>query len=202
LLSLQNDNWSMFIKGNAKVNDKLLLLQLKEGSRKAFNALYDQYWSAVYAAAYKRLQDQDLAKDITQDVFLQLWAKRDTLQIENLQAYLYTAIRNKVYNIFEQQRKFTPVPDLFAILSERGDQADAELLKKEFLHAYNTLLESLPATQRKVFRMRYDQGLSTEDIAAQLNISRKTVQNHLSSAVTRMRSSLTAISLLMVLIKR
>lgn len=191
----------MFIKGGAKVNDKLLLLQLKEGSRKAFDALYDQYWSAVYAAAYKRLQDEDMAKDIAQDVFLQLWAKRDTLHIENLPAYLYTAIRNKVYNIFEQQRKFMPVPDLFASLAERDDQADAMLLKKEFLRAYEALLESLPVTQRKIFRMRYDQGLSTEDIAAQLDISRKTVQNHLSSAVTRMRSSLTTLTVLLVLLK-
>lgn len=191
----------MFIKGGAKVNDKLLLLQLKEGSRKAFDALYDQYWSAVYAAAYKRLQDEDMAKDIAQDVFLQLWAKRDTLHIENLPAYLYTAIRNKVYNIFEQQRKFMPVPDLFASLAERDDQADAMLLKKEFLRAYDALLESLPVTQRKIFRMRYDQGLSTEDIAAQLDISRKTVQNHLSSAVTRMRSSLTTLTVLLVLLK-
>lgn len=201
MLSLQNINWSMFIKGDAKINDKLLLLQLKEGSRKAFDALYDHYWSPVYAAAYKRLQDENLAKDTTQDVFLQLWAKRETLNIENLPAYLYTAVRNKVFNVFEKQRKFTPVPDLFASLSERGDQADAELLKKEFLRAYDLLLESLPPTQRKVFKMRYDEGLSTEDIALQLNISRKTVQNHLSSAVGHMRSSLTAITLLVILSK-
>src|ERR1700744_5588133 len=190
----------MFITGDAKINDELLLLQLGEGSKDAFKALYDKYWKVVYAAAYKRLQDEDLAKDVTQDIFLQLWARRESLEIRSMAAYLHTAVRNKVYNVFEAQRKFTPVPDLFASLSSRGDQADSELLKKEFINAYQRLIDKLPATQKKVFQMRFNEGLSTEEIAEQLNISRKTVQNNLSSAVSGMRSSLTAIALLLITI--
>ena len=116
----------MFIGEDDKVQDKLLLLKLKEGSTGAFDALYEKYWKGIYTAAFKRLQDPDQAKDITQDVFLQLWLKREENNIDNLPAYLFTATKNKVYNWMEKERKFIPVPELLLQLKTSRDQTDAE----------------------------------------------------------------------------
>jgi RNA polymerase sigma-70 factor (ECF subfamily) len=183
-------------------SDRLLLLKLREGNTEAFDALYEKHWQSTYASAFKRLQDADQAKDITQEIFLQLWLKREENEIDNLRAYLFTAVKNKVLNWIERQRRFTPVADLLLELKTSLDQTDAEVLKKEFMSAYEVLLNSLTASQQQIFRMRYQQDLSTIEIAEQLEISRKTVQNQLGKAVAQIRSSLTLLSLLLLINNR
>jgi len=182
-----------------RVEDKLLLLKLKEGNEWAFDALYEKYWRSLYAAAFKRMEDPDQAKDITQDVFLQLWLKREDAHIENLPAYLFTAVKNKVFNWLEKERKYTPVSDLLLLLETSHDPADALLLKKEFIQTYEALINTLTLSQQKIFRLRYQEELSTTEIAAQLDISRKTVQNQLGKAVAQLRASLVTIALLAII---
>lgn len=171
-------------------DDAMLLSKLKEGSSEAFNALYDKYWQIVYASAFKRLGNVDQAKDITQDFFLQLWLKRKELQILHLPAYIYTAVRNRVLNILEAEQKFIPVAELLLQELPAGEQADALTLKNELLQSYNTLVDTLPPARQAIFRLRYNEGASSEEIAQQLNISRKTVQNQLGKALARLRASL------------
>ena len=189
----------MFIGEDDKVQDKLLLLKLKEGNTDAFDALYEKYWKEIYTAAFKRLQDPAQAKDITQDVFLQLWLKREENNIDNLPAYLFTATKNKVYNWMEKERRFTPVPELLLQLKTSHDQTDAEILRKEFMKAYEALIDTLTQSQQQIFRMRYQQDLSTSEIAELLDISRKTVQNQLGKAVAQLRASLLLVSLVILI---
>jgi len=186
------------LNDGAEVEDKLLLLRLKEGSSEAFDVLYEKHWQNVYAAAFKRLQNPDLAKDMTQDVFLQLWLKRAESNILNLPAYLHTSVRNMIFNWMERERKFTPVPDLLLQLKVSMDQADSAILLKEFMEAYEALILTLTPSQQVIFRMRYQQDLSTAAIAELLDISRKTVQNQLNRAVTQLRASLTLISVVLL----
>lgn len=189
----------MFPGDEDKVEDKLLLLKLKEGNELAFDALYEKYWRSLYAAAFKRLEDPDQAKDITQDVFLQLWLKRGDAHIDNLAAYLHTAVKNRVFNWLEKERKYTPVPELILLLETSQDVADARLLKEEFIKTYEALINSLTLSQQRIFRLRYQEELSTSEIAEQLDISRKTVQNQLGKAVAQLRASLVMITLLMMI---
>lgn len=176
--------------------DKFLLLKLRENSRAAFDALYEKYWEEVFSAAFKRLKDYDCAKDITQDIFLQLWSRRNDIQIDNLRAYLFTAVRNNVYKWMEKEQKYTPIPEMLLQLESSHNQADTELLLKEFMNAYEALIQTLTPSQQIIFRMRYNQDLSTDEIAEQLNISRKTVQNQLGKSIAQLRSSLTVICIL------
>jgi RNA polymerase sigma-70 factor (family 1) len=189
----------MFIGEDDKVQDKLLLLKLKGGSTEAFDALYEKYWKEIYTAAFKRLQDPAQAKDITQDIFLQLWLKREENNIDNLPAYLFTATKNKVFNWMEKERRYTPVPELLLQLKTSRDQTDAELLRKEFMKAYEALIDTLTQSQQQIFRMRYQQDLSTSEIAELLDISRKTVQNQLGKAVAQLRASLLLVSLVILI---
>lgn len=182
-----------------KTGDRILLSKMKEGDSVAFDELYERYWQSIYAAAFKRLHDPDQAKDVTQDVFLQLWHKREEISIDNLAAYLHTAARNKVYNLIEKERKYIPIPDLLVSLKANKDHADSDLLYKEFLIAYEALINSLTSSQQKIFRMRFQQDLSTSQIAEHLSISRKTVQNQLGKAVAQLRASLSIIALLMLI---
>jgi RNA polymerase sigma-70 factor (family 1) len=169
-------------------NDQLLLQQLQSNDAAAFDALYDKYWKLVYSAAYKRLKDENYAKDITQDIFLQLWQRRHQLTITHLPAYLYTAVRNNVLKWMEKTQRITPVPELLEQTANEG--ADAALLRKEFMIKYENLINTLTASQQQIFRMRYQQELSTAEIAEKLNISRKTVQNQLGKSMNNLRELL------------
>ena len=169
-------------------NDQLLLQQLQSNDAAAFDTLYDKYWKLVYSAAYKRLKDENYAKDITQDIFLQLWQRRHQLKIEHLPAYLYTSVRNNVLKWMEKTQRITPVPELLEQTANEG--ADAALLRKEFMIKYENLINTLTASQQQIFRMRYQQELSTAEIAEKLNISRKTVQNQLGKSMNNLRELL------------
>ncbi|SDE44361.1 RNA polymerase sigma-70 factor, ECF subfamily [Mucilaginibacter pineti] len=178
---------------SASFTDQDLLLHIRRGDRRAFNDLYDRHWDRVYSQAFKKLKDPDAAKDITQEVFIHLWAHRETNYIDNLDAYLFSSVRNNVFKILKKENNFIPIADLVFEAQSFCSQADAEILYKELEDAYMLLVNSMPPAQQKIYKMRFEDDLPTNEIADQLNISRKTVQNQLTRAVVLLRASLVSI---------
>ena len=176
-------------------SDTDLLNRLREGDRTAFDLLYDRHWDKVYTQAFKKLHNPDTAKDITQEVFIHIWTHRDTNYIDNLEAWLFTSVRNNVFRELKKENKFIPIPELLVELRSYYPEADAEALQKELMEAYERLVESMPPAQQTIYKMRFHEDLSTEEIAEQLNISRKTVQNQLTRAVSMLKTSLLAVVL-------
>ncbi|WP_285008974.1 RNA polymerase sigma factor [Pedobacter faecalis] len=176
-------------EGAHNLDDATLLLQLSEGDKHAFDILYNRYWKQVFNAAYKRLNDIEKAQDIAQDVFVQLWIRASASPIENLSSYLHVAARNGVFKHFEKQSRLKIVPE------EAGETADPVysdglIMHKQFLEEFRLLVERLPAQQRTIFKMRFEDDLSSLQIAEQLQISPKTVRNQLGKALATLRSSL------------
>ena len=171
-------------------NDTLLLQQIEKGSESAFNVLFEKYWEKTYSDAYKRLKNQDDAKDIVQEIFTHIWINREKVHIEDLPAYLNVAIRNKVIKYVAKQKPFHPFFDILDNIPEKNSRADANLLWKEFFKSYEALLKSLPPKRQIIFRLRYQEDLSTKDISMQLGITRKTVQNQLGKAIETLKVSI------------
>lgn len=172
------------------LDDTALLLQLSEGDKQAFDILYSKYWKQVFNAAYKRLNDPEKAQDIAQDVFVQLWIRGTKTPIENLPAYLTIAARNGVFKHMEREDKFQPMPENINQVESPLDRADAEVLHAEFLAAFNQLIDTLTSQQRIIFKMRFEDELSSSQIADILQISPKTVRNQLGKALATLRSAL------------
>ncbi|WP_164108393.1 MULTISPECIES: RNA polymerase sigma factor [Sphingobacterium] len=171
-----------------------LLDQLASGSHEAFEKLYRLHWIFVYNEAYRRLRNQDEAENITQDIFTTLWENREKTSIQELKSYLFVLTRNKTLN-FILKNKPALITDY-----EENIQNDSsplkDLLTKE---AYDTVHEkilSLPPQQRAVFAMRYHENRSTDEIAAVMGLSIKTVRNHLGKAISAIRSILKFLILL------
>ena len=171
-------------------NDSLLLLQIGQSNKQAFNALYEKYWEKLYSDAYRRLKDDAQAKDIVQDIFTHLWLNRETLHIDNLPAYLSTAVRNKVIKTTARQNLTHPFFTILDTIAEKKHLADADLLWKEFFRSYETLLASLPPKRQAIFRLHFHEDLPTKEIAERMGLSRKTVQNQLGKAIEKLRVSL------------
>ena len=171
-------------------DDAHLLLLLGEGSKPAFDALYNKYWKQVYNTAYKRLNDTERAQDIAQDVFVQLWTRGSKSPIDNLPAYLLVAARNGVFKYMEKEAKYAALPDGAEELESPLGRADANMLHDEFLKAFNELINTLPPQQQMIFNLRFNEGLSSQQIADQLQISPKTVRNQMGRALATLRKSL------------
>ncbi|MBS1751852.1 MAG: sigma-70 family RNA polymerase sigma factor [Bacteroidetes bacterium] len=180
----------MNLPENYLSDDAVLLEQIAQGSEAAFNLLFEKYWDKSFTEAYKRLKDTDDAKDIVQEIFAHIWINRQTLNIKNLTAYLHIAVRNKVFKLMAKQKSKHPFFNMLDSFSGNQSMADSNLLWKEFLNAYEALLQSLPPKRQVIFRMRYQDGLSTKDIAGQLGIKRKTIQNQLGKAIDTLKVSL------------
>jgi RNA polymerase sigma-70 factor (family 1) len=179
----------MSIANTDQTNDKLLLLQVEKGNKHAFNVLYEKYWEQAYSNAYKRLKDADQAMDIVQDIFVNIWLKRQT-PINNLPAYLNVAVRNRVFKYFEQQKKTVAYLDILENIPSANQQPERDILWTEFLAAYEALIATLPPKRREIFRLRYHEDLTTKAIGSQLGLSRKTIQNQLGKAIEQLRVSM------------
>lgn len=170
--------------------DKILLQLVAEGSKSAFDQLFEKYWQQAYSSAYKRLKKHDDAMDIVQDIFTHIWLKRQTISIENIPAYLHVAIRNKVIKFVLKQKSVHSFFDLLDHAAEKNLNADARLLWKDFIKSYEALLKTLPPKRQMIFRLHYEESLSTKTISRQMGINRKTVQNQLGKAVETLKVSL------------
>ncbi|NGM67050.1 RNA polymerase sigma factor [Sphingobacterium sp. SGR-19] len=175
-----------------------LLSRSQTQEEQAFTALYEEYWDYVFEQAFIRCRQYDIAENITQDIFVALWDQMEELRIENIRGYLYTAVKNRVLNWFEKERRYVPIAELLIEYQAATDSSDTPLLDKELVAVAEALINSLGTKQQVIYRMRYEQDLDTAEIAKKLNMNRKTVQNQLSLALAQLRASLT---LLLVLTK-
>ena len=172
-------------------SDKENLRLLKEqGDKRAFCEIYDRYWHSMYSAAYKRLKDPDLSQDVVQNIFIDLWWRRRTLQIENLSAFLHTAVRFQVFKMISQYKKAPVFLDLIQSISASPFRADGTIIENELQELFEKFLLSLPESRRKIFVMHYIEELSTREIADSLGISQKTVQNQMKTAENELRKKL------------
>lgn len=183
-----------------RTKDALLLLQLEQGSKQAFSALYEKYWEKSFSSAYKRLKDKDQAKDIVQDIFENIWLRRNEIHIDNFPAYLNIAVRNRVLKLVEKQKILCPFFDLLEDLPTRYQRADNDIVWQELYAAYENLLNNLPPKRQIIFRLRFQNDLSPNAIANKLEISRKTVHNQLGKAIEQVRIALLHLFVLLILL--
>jgi len=188
------------ITGKVHTNqDTLLLIELSKGCNYAFDELYEKYWSHVFEEAYRRLEDKDQSKDVVQEVFTSMWARRTETKIENLPAWLYTVTKYHVFKQIHKQERFVPIPELLSELEGYDGWADAAMVKKELYRTLEALISSLPDQQRIILRMRYQDELSSNEIALKLNLSPKTIRNQIGRAILKLKTTIMMIQLIMIL---
>lgn len=165
---------------------------LIEGDKAAYTELYNRYKGLLYLHAYRILQDTEEAKDVVQDLFITLWAKREQLNYrKGIAAYLYTSVRNRVFDRIARKKVassyFESLKD-FAPLYEYS--ADKQLEEKELASVIEREISALPAKMREIFQLSRKENLSHREIAEQLVISDKTVKKQVSNALKILRLKL------------
>lgn len=170
-----------------KYEDSELLYLLFRNDKDAFTELYNRYWQKLYAIAYNRLKETHAAEDIVHDVMVGLWASRGKIKIELLENYLATATKYAVLGQLrkkERERQFQN-SQYHAQVIELS--VEDQLQFKEILEVIKKEVERLPERCRLIFKCSREQGKPVKQIAKELNISPKTVENQLTKAIRQLR---------------
>lgn len=167
--------------------DKLLQF-VRESDNLAFDELYHRTWKKLYTHSFQKLRDEDLAKDVVQEVFVDLWNKRQLRDIRNVEAYLTQAVKFKVIDRFRKKNFIVEEIANFADVLANSEFSDTKLLDDELDKLLNHWIDQLPSKRKEIFLLKYEEGLSSEEIGKLLNISTKTVQNQILNASTFLRS--------------
>lgn len=167
-------------------DDRQLMELLVIGNEQAFTALYERYWKKLFVIAYNRLQEIQSAEDIVHDVFASLWASRQKLQVEKPENYLAVATKYMVLariKKIKRERLYiageeTPVTDF---------TAENSLHYKRILELVHKEVENLPEKCRLIFKYSRNDGMPVKEIAKELSISPKTVENQLNKALKQLK---------------
>lgn len=170
-------------------NHTELVQSLRNGDDESFTALYNDYSKKMFLTAYTATKSKETAKEITQDIFVALWASRETLSIKSsIEAYLIGAVRHKVYDYFDKQTVRERYKNRVAHASSPMINVTEEVLQFEELNSLvNLQLERLPETTRKVFVSSRFNGATIPEIAKETSLSVKAVEYHLTKALKHLR---------------
>lgn len=174
------------------ISDNELAELLRSGDRAAFTEIYNRYKWLLHTHAYKWMQDREEAKDIIHELFAALWTKRESLSFpDNLSAYLYTAVRNRIFNVISHQKVASQyLNSLQAFIDEEQAAADHLVREKQMTLLIEKEIAALPAKMRAVFELSRKEQLSHKEIAEQLTISEQTVRKHVQHALKILRVKL------------
>ena len=167
-------------------DDDDLLLKLKTGDKKAFEEVFNRYYSSLVFFAVTFLNDKDLAESIVQAVFVKLWEKRTRLEIRSLKSYLMVSARNRCHNELKRQGVIRTFKKSNKTKTEEWPQFREELYLKKIY----SVIEELPPARQKILKMKLIDGLKYKEIAEKLSISPKTVEVQMGKALKYLREKL------------
>ena len=171
--------------------DQELLIMVKQGDRKGLELLFKKYHAPLYRFSYIMVKREDAADDIVQETFFKLWKLRDTISEDViLKSYLYTAVRNQSINHMEKENRNTILHEYPADL--RSDHADAiaGLHSQELQQKITEAIDRLPDRCKVIFKLSRYEGMSYKEIATYLEVSIKTVENQMGTALKKLKTQL------------
>jgi RNA polymerase sigma-70 factor (ECF subfamily) len=165
------------------------LRKLSAGDHAAFDSLFMLYHPLVKRFLLGFVKNEEDVRDMAQNIFYNVWTHRKTAaEVDNFRAYLYRMARNAVYNYFKinaiheehlhnYQREAIVVDDL----------QEERLYAEELGLLLDLAIENMPPQRKLVFKMSRKDGLTNDEISKMLNISKPTVENHITKALADLR---------------
>ncbi|MES2060729.1 MAG: RNA polymerase sigma-70 factor [Bacteroidota bacterium] len=172
--------------------DKILLEKHLLGDAAAFDAIFKRYYDPLFNYAKKVVNETEVAEELTMDVLLRLWQKKEAIAIDSdLRPYLYRAIKNATFNHYRKKVLQTVpielVPEQTAPVTTAADD-QLKYTELEKIYYYN--LNQLSPQRQKVFRMSREQNMTYNQIAKDLDLSINTVENYMVASLSFFRKNL------------
>ncbi|MBS1664623.1 MAG: RNA polymerase sigma-70 factor [Bacteroidetes bacterium] len=175
--------------------DEQLVASLTGGDADAFTAIYERYWDKLLVFVLRVIRRQSDAEDIVQELFVSLWRRRETLQIErNLSTYLYNSARYLSIRQIEKSSTYALYLDRLAVrmqvFSDESLGVEADIFGRELEGRIDGLIGQLPEKMREVFILSRKEHLSYKEIAERLSISEETVRKQVYRSLKVLREGL------------
>lgn len=172
--------------------EKLLLHEVANGNEKAFRTLYDAYFNHLSAYIFKLCKSDTATEEIVQDIFVKLWISRTSIKhVDSPEAYIFSMARNKTIDYLRRLAKESNLMDVLEQqLAISNNNVEDKLNAEELKHLIEEALDQLSDQKRKIFQLSKNEGLSHDEIAEKLHLSKSTVKNHLSETLQHVRQHL------------
>ena len=165
---------------------------ISQGDKKAYEQMFKTYYQTLCNYGCSMLKDMDEAEEVVQNVFYNLWQKRESLQISSsVKSYVYRAVHNDCLNKIKHGKvRKIYADDYKSTVGSSYEDSSKILEAKELAIRINEAIDSLPEQCGNVFRLSRFEQLKYSEIAEELNISVKTVENHMGKALKILRERL------------
>ena len=168
------------------ISDAELARKIKAGEKNAYQELFERYAPRIYQFSLSYLKNNADAEELVQDVFLKIWEKRDMLDdSKNIKSFIFKVAINTIYDFIRHKNIENAFNDYTrASVEPNSDNTWHTVIYDEMQENLQRLVAQLPAQQQKIFRLSKEEGLTSEEIAVKLNLSKRTVDNHIYRAVS------------------
>jgi RNA polymerase sigma-70 factor (ECF subfamily) len=172
--------------------DEQMALLLGKRDEAAFEQVFKTHYKNLHAYAFTILKDEDEAEEMVQQVFFKLWERSEHLSFSgSIAAYLYRAVHNESLNFIKHQKvKAGHQLHVAYSMKNRSEQAQSKMIRKELENKFREALNELPEQCRTVFQLSRFEEMKYKEIADKLDISVKTVENHMGKALKLLRTKL------------
>jgi RNA polymerase sigma-70 factor (ECF subfamily) len=172
-------------------DEKELLTRLHNSDEAAFTEIYNLYWKKLFFIAAQKLNSLSEAEEIVQDIFLDVWKRREDININtSLASYLSICVKYKVINLLAKRNQQFRYQEYASSMHETDASTQQYISLDELREQLMKETAKLPEKCRMVFQMSREQGYSQKQIARKLSISEKTVESHISRALRSLRTNL------------
>lgn len=174
------------------LSEKEVLETIQSGNESAFEMIFKAYYQPLCRYAHSFLEDKEEAEEVVQSAFITVWEKRKTIDIQtSLKSYLYRMVRNACLNVIKHEKvKKQHVSHELAFTEASYDSVSQKVYATELETKITESIKALPEQCRLVFQLSRFEELKYQEIADQLQISVKTVENHMGKALKIMREQL------------
>ncbi len=170
------------------VSDTQLVFGLKAGDEDAFRQIYDRYWHKLYRVAVGKVKAIENAKEIVQDIFLDLWLRHADLDIETLDHYLFSAVKFKVLDYFKHEIVRQNHRDFLTFSQSDADwDTEQEIAYNDLNQSIIACIDQLPPKTKQILELSRLQHKSNMEIADLLGISHRTVEYHIAQGLQNLR---------------
>lgn len=158
------------------------------------------YEKRIYSFFLKNIKLPSVAEDLTQDVLIKLWIRRKNLdRVQNIDSFVFAIAKNHVIDHLRKaksDRQYRAA--LVHQIKIQEPKALDDIIYKDYKNILDGLIKELPPRQREIFQLSRLKGLSHDEIAERLNISNKTVRNHLFEALKHLKTQINLDTLSMI----
>lgn len=170
--------------------DAELLEEMAAGATPALEELMRRHEPRIFQFALKIVKSPEIAQEISQDVFLKIWEKRTVLNtIESLPAWLFSLAKNQSLNSLREISRRFAHEEKYAAAQDESLDGEAEIQYNDLKRMAAVLIDQLSPQRRIIYRMKVEQGLTTGEIAAKLNLSPSTVRTQLAKSYQLLRAN-------------